>query len=523
MNPSSLAGATSGEPLPAVCPRRTCGAARHAAFLAVALLFLAGCDREKGKAGAGPAAAEAPKPITNRIDIPAAVRQNLGITFAKAQSRRVAATRRYPGRFELLPQARQQYHAPLPGRVELLVAQYQAVKAGEVLFRIDAPQWRELQEKLAGEVVAIQLAQRRIDANADRAKAIGEHGKAVAAMSELWKKRLDDVTKLMAAGGGGATELAEARARLADAVLEDAKVHEEIAELTESRIQLESDLARFRQVMPLLFAQAREQPADPAKPAPFDVTMARVASITGYSVEDLMKTESAAALPRWRTIDRIEVKAARDGLVEVTGLTGGAWADSGAVVLTIVDPAAVRFRAVLPQSDLPLLRDGLTGSILPPRAGGTGDGAGVAATIALGLEADAQQRTMEVIATPQTSVRPAWARAGVSSQLEVVIDGGAKEELAIPVSAVIQDGLVHVFFRRDPRDPDKVIRLEGDLGISDGQWVVVNSGIREGDEIVLQGVYELKLASSTSGQAKGGHFHADGTWHADGTPEPGGK
>ena len=40
------------------------------------------------------------------------------------------------------------------------------------------------------------------------------------------------------------------------------------------------------------------------------------------------------------------------------------------------------------------------------------------------------------------------------------------------------------------------------------------------DEVVLQGVYDLKLASSQSGQLEGGHFHADGTWHADGAPEP---
>jgi hypothetical protein len=43
---------------------------------------------------------------------------------------------------------------------------------------------------------------------------------------------------------------------------------------------------------------------------------------------------------------------------------------------------------------------------------------------------------------------------------------------------------------------------------------VVNSGVKEGDEVVLEGVYELKLAGG--GKATGGgHFHADGTWHAE--------
>ena len=52
---------------------------------------------------------------TNRIDVPASVRQNLGITFAKVERRRVASTIRVPGRFELLPSARREYRATLPG------------------------------------------------------------------------------------------------------------------------------------------------------------------------------------------------------------------------------------------------------------------------------------------------------------------------------------------------------------------------------------------------------------------------
>jgi multidrug efflux pump subunit AcrA (membrane-fusion protein) len=78
--------------------------------------------------------------------------------------------------------------------------------------------------------------------------------------------------------------------------------------------------------------------------------------------------------------------------------------------------------------------------------------------------------------------------------------------------------LASIIFRRDPKNPDKVIRMEADLGISDGKWVVVNSGLREGDEVVLDGVYELKLAGG--GKATGGgHFHADGTYHEAHGPE----
>jgi hypothetical protein len=78
----------------------------------------------------------------------------------------------------------------------------------------------------------------------------------------------------------------------------------------------------------------------------------------------------------------------------------------------------------------------------------------------------------------------------------------------------MQDGLSRVFFRRDAKNPDQVIRTDADLGLDDGRWVEVNSGLVDGDEVVLGGVYELMLASSGTA-TKGGHFHADGTFHSD--------
>ena len=90
--------------------------------------------------------------------------------------------------------------------------------------------------------------------------------------------------------------------------------------------------------------------------------------------------------------------------------------------------------------------------------------------------------------------------------------------LAIPESAIVRDGLDKVFFRRDPSNPDQVIRVVADLGATDNRWIEVKSGVRAGDEIVLGGVYPLMLASSTTGETqKGGHFCGpDGTFHEGG-------
>jgi multidrug efflux pump subunit AcrA (membrane-fusion protein) len=117
---------------------------------------------------------------------------------------------------------------------------------------------------------------------------------------------------------------------------------------------------------------------------------------------------------------------------------------------------------------------------------------------------------VDLFVTP-TALTP-WARAGVSAHLEIVLAGAAAEELALPLSAVVRDGAKPVIFRRDPANPDKVIRLDADLGLSDGRWVVIHSVVKEGDEVVLGGNYQLMLATSATA-AKGGHFHSDGTFH----------
>jgi len=107
---------------------------------------------------------------------------------------------------------------------------------------------------------------------------------------------------------------------------------------------------------------------------------------------------------------------------------------------------------------------------------------------------------------------PAWARAGVSGFLEIP-RASAEAELAIPVASLIQDGLDTYFFRRNPNNPDNVLPVKADLGPSDGKWVVVWSGVKEGDEIVLDGAYALKLAGGSAKAPEGYHYHADGQLH----------
>ena len=51
-------------------------------------------------------------------------------------------------------------------------------------------------------------------------------------------------------------------------------------------------------------------------------------------------------------------------------------------------------------------------------------------------------------------------RQGVSAFLEIVAESSGGKSLAIPRSAIVKDGITHVFFRRDPKDANKAIRVE---------------------------------------------------------------
>jgi hypothetical protein len=470
------------------------------------VVFLpSGCGDRSGSTAGRPhhveqTGAESTGP-TNRVEIPAVVRSNLGITFAPVERRHVSSTLRVPGRFELLPTARREYRMTMPGHVELLVDQYEQVEAGQPLFRYRSAQWTALLGEVAGAEQAIALSNAELRV-------------AGAAVTEV-RRRLEILQSRMEALRG-------AEIRRADLELQAAEFEASI-----ERMEADRDLAAARlRSTEQMYEQARARAAAALNLAP-----------------DVFAEQAGESLSRSHPFDAVTVRAAARGIVESLAVTDGAYVEDPAVVTTIVDPELLRFRAAILQSETGRLSGVTEAWVVPPESPGfrasapprwsseQGDALHVGARLMLGLEASPRQRTIELVALPHEH-RP-WMRPGVAAFLEIVLDGavtGPGEPpggpggaggpggpgLAIPRSAVMKDGLRHVFFRRDPGDPNAAIRIEADLGPDDGRWVVIRSGLRLGDEVVVDGAYELMLATAQSGSAmRGGHFHPDGTWHAD--------
>lgn len=418
------------------------------------------------------------------VALTATVRENLGITFVKSEYRVVQGLLRLPGRFEAEPSARRAYQMPLSGQVEVLVKPYQRVAVGDPLYRMASASWHALQREVAEASVAAQLA-------GERYAAAQAHTQALDQAVGLWTDRATALERLAKEVGGKASEVAEAKGRLADLLVQQAEARTRLAELKREAVgadgAAQGGLAaiRLRQVL------------------------ATAARITGVEVAALTADDNGR--PRWQAIDEPVVVARSAGVVEGEVATSGTWLDERATVLTVTDPAGVRLRASALQADLPKLRDGLPARIV---GADPNDPLRLSATVVLGPIADAVDRSVELIARPAAEAAiPGGIRPGVAALLEVAISGSADEELAIPVAATIRDGLKVIFFKRNRTTPDVVEKVEADLGASDGRWVVVNSGVKEGDEVVVGGLYPLKLSQQEGGAAGAGHFEADGTFH----------
>ena len=432
------------------------------------MALVAGCEKPATQASDPQSHGSGQSAPTNRVDIPAPVRQNLGITFAKVESRNVAQTLRVPGRFELLPTARREYRTPLGGRVELLVSQYQRVEPGTPLYSVDAAAWRDLHEQIAATRARVESMTPLLAAQADLEKSAADR-------SALWQERLTQLEEIRTAGGGSVAQSTEARATLNTAQGELAAARGRSAELAAQKLQAESDLR--------------------------SLTARHEVLMRGAGCPEAHNEQSPGAA--------YTVCAVAPGVVETIGITPGGLAEENGLVVTLVQPEQIRFHARGLQSDLGRLRDGLAARIAPPQGGSVDVQDAMTGVLQLGLGAEADERTVDLLVTPETLA--GWARAGVSAHLEVTLAGGS-EELAVPQSAVVRDGAKAIIFRRDPANPDKVIRMDADVGLSDGRWVVISSGVKEGDEVVLGGNFQLMLATSGTTE-KAGHFHSDGTFH----------
>ncbi len=493
---------------------------RSVGVLALALSGLTGCGDSAAKKPSAPAAEPAAEdehdhdhdhgPLT--ILLNSAGRNALGVALAEVEVRPRRGAFTLPGQIELVPGARFAASAPVEGRLSLAVGLLDEVAAGAPLFTLDAPALRMLKADLAEVDAALAANAAWLAEARELERAHRDHEAAVLALVERWERRLGELQTLREAAGGQAepiaaaeTALVEARARHAEARELGAEHHAAIAEREAQQIGYDARRAAL---------------------------LAGLAQVLGVELAALDGVDDAGR-PRWQGITHVTVRAAADGLVDDLHLTDGAWAHAGDPVLGLRRPRALWVRAEALQADLGALEHA-SAALVAPADAPAGDARRARVVLAAGLAADPVRRTAEVLARFEGEP-PAWARPGLAVRVEAVVEAGS-EGFAVPAAALRRDGLDRGVWVQDPGNPARLVfvhvnvlgEARGFVWIDDEEHHEEDHAHDEGEDhdhgpvdaiqagtrVVVRGAGRLLLSTRGAAQ-EGGHFHADGTFHAE--------
>lgn len=192
------------------------------------------------------------------------------------------------------------------------------------------------------------------------------------------------------------------------------------------------------------------------------------------------------------------------GTVVDVRTTRGAPVLDGQVLLHVADLKRVWLEAAIPESDLGRMTT-------PTGASFRLDGGTQATTLDLGKNAtlvtfggmvNADTRTVPAIFEFDNA--DGALRAGMRVQAQVY-SGQSARHIAVPAAAVIDDGGQSVVFTM--LDGEAFARRVVRAGIRDGDWMVIESGIEEGERVVTLGAYQVRLAATAPAAMGHGHAH----------------
>jgi membrane fusion protein, heavy metal efflux system len=287
------------------------------------------------------------------------------------------------------------------------------------------------------------------------------------------------------------------------------KAAEADAEAIRARVALTQGEQVLQRVQTLFKQNARS--ARELEEAEFAVRKAKA----DMSAAEALKTtyerakKQLAARPRMveptTGMPAVELKAPISGLVTAVNATVGEHLDTDHAVFSIVNTETVLIEAQVPEWDLGRLSasHGATyeashtpGSFVPI----LGEGGG--ALIYLGPSVDDKRRTVSLV----YEVPNLDGRLRIGMSLQVYVETTRVEEaLAIPTSALVdEDGRAVVFVQLSGETFEK---RDLTLGIRDGVFVQVLSGVSKGERVVTQGAYAIRLASVSTTIPAHGHSH----------------
>jgi RND family efflux transporter MFP subunit len=235
-----------------------------------------------------------------------------------------------------------------------------------------------------------------------------------------------------------------------------------------------------------------------------DLTAAEALRTT-YDKAKTQLAEHPRALDHGNGLPAVELRAPISGVVASVRATVGEHVDTDTSVFTLLNPKSVLIEAQLPEADLGRL--GPSHGALYETAAAPGTfvpilGTGGGHLLSVGTTVDAKTRTLPLV----YEVPNAHGRLRLGMALTVYAETAqAEEAIAVPVSALVdEDGRSVAFVQVSGETFQK---RDLTLGIHDGEFVQVVSGLAAGERVVTKGAYAIRLASVSTTIPAHGHAH----------------
>ena len=280
-----------------------------------------------------------------------------------------------------------------------------------------------------------------------------------------------------------------------------AKVAEADGEFTTAKASLDQAEVAYNRTKKLAAEQAKSPREMQEAELAYQTAKARYAAAAGLLAT--FKQAGGVSSPDAPLL--MELRAPIAGVLNSMAAGPGEVVTAAQPVFTVLNPELVWIEARIPEASVARLSTGKDALIeLPGEPGkftpATGEGRG--RLVALGLEVDAATRTVPLIYEMANSTNA--LRVGQSVNLHVET-ARAEDALAILDAAIVEeDGRPIAFVQVAGETFEK---RDLTLGIRDGNWVQVLSGIAAGERVVTKGAYAVRLASVSSAIPAHGHVH----------------
>lgn len=201
---------------------------------------------------------------------------------------------------------------------------------------------------------------------------------------------------------------------------------------------------------------------------------------------------------------RVELRAPVSGVIASVAAAPGAFVAEGQELFHVVDLDRLWLEVQVPEADVGRIGTPTGASFTVdgfPQGFEVSGGKG-AAPVAFGGVVDPQSRTVPLVFEVPNPGRA--LRAGMYARVRV-LTGQARNALAIPASAVVDDGKQEVAYVLSSGEAFERRPLK--LGVRDGALVEVLEGLVAGERVVSRGAWQVRLAAAGGALPAHGHVH----------------